>query len=267
MTPGEHVVIVGGPLDALAARSEGLHLRDTLVILLPQGLVLTAFLFRVPLEGTVVENVLKHGCGGLWIDGCRIRSGTADLDVGRTRRPSYETHEGWQRPWQNEPASVAQHARAKQAQADKALSSGRWPTNLLLVHGSGCVRVGTQRVPAHTAFGRPGDSRGGILNKTGAARKNPHPGFADADGTETVSAWDCQPDCPVRMLDEMSGTTTNTRHMSYQRSGEGFIGSIADAPDRRWWIQETGTASRFYPQFSNLAGALDWLVRLIGGPQ
>jgi len=40
-------------------------------------------LARKPLEGTVANNILKHGCGGINIDGCRIESD--DAKEGRMR--------------------------------------------------------------------------------------------------------------------------------------------------------------------------------------
>jgi len=247
--PGEHVVLVGGPQDALAARQEGLQVRDTLLLLLPGGRVLTAFLCRCPLEGTVAENVLKHGVGGLWIDGCRI--GT-DENRGRPRGTFPHSDDSW---GNGHLARTESHP------------SGRWPTNLVLVHGPGCRCVGTQRVPAHAAFGRPRDSKGGILNKTGAARKNPHPGFGDEAGLETVAAWECQPDCPVRIMDEQSG-------LSMSKSGGTTTKALGIINDDAWKARElprtghddAGGASRFYPQFSDLGGALDWLVKLVNGP-
>lgn len=147
---------------------------------------------------------------------------------------------------------------------------GRWPSNLLLVHGPGCRRVGTQRVPAHAAFGRPRDSKGGILNKTGAARKNPHPGFGDEAGLETVAAWECQEDCPVRMMDEQSGDRVSGHlRAEVQRGAFGQNGVYSKASGTglgRTYEANAGGASRFYPQFSDLASALDWLVKLVNGP-
>lgn len=36
-------------------------------------------------------------------------------------------------------------------------------------------------------------------------------GFADADGTETVTSWVCDPECPVSHLDLLTTSTTGTR--------------------------------------------------------
>jgi len=48
------------------------------------------------------------------------------------------------------------------------------------------------------------------------------------------------------MLDKQSGINTNTRHMSYKRSGGEFIDGIPSQPEKDWFTQETGGASRFF---------------------
>ena len=53
-------------------------------------------LARKPLEGTVSENCLLHGCGALNIDGCRIGTETIQINTlekwsgfGQEKRPDY----------------------------------------------------------------------------------------------------------------------------------------------------------------------------------
>jgi len=48
------------------------------------------------------------------------------------------------------------------------------------------------------------------------------------------------------ILDEQTGINTNTRHMSYKRSGGEFIDGIPSQPEKDWFTQETGGASRFF---------------------
>ena len=69
--------------------------------------------------------------------------------------------------------------------------------------------------------GRSGSARSGLT----VARRNGRRGrvglggiksapmfnYADPNGLETVDAWDCQADCPVRLLDEASGETISRR--------------------------------------------------------
>ena len=47
-------------------------------------------------------------------------------------------------------------------------------------------------------------------------------------------------------LDSQSGISKSTRHMSYKRSGGEFINGIPSQPEKRWFTQETGGASRYF---------------------
>lgn len=262
--PGEHVVLVGGPQDALAARQEGLQVRDTLLLLLPGGRVLTAFLCRRPLGSgmTVAENVLRYGAGGLWIDGCRVACEPGD----RTDRLGGNTPKWGTNTYAKDAYSLA--ARA----ASPANPSGRWPTNILLVHGPGCRRVGDKRVKASN---QPG-SVGGLRHTHTYAQdsyskkyeRTERQCYADPDGLETVAAWDCQPDCPVRLLDEQSGDRpTGPGGLTRVNDNSPTYSGPASSQDRQTvGYADAGGASRFYPQFQSLTEALAWLARLIGGP-
>jgi hypothetical protein len=86
-------------------------------------------------------------------------------------------------------------------------SQGRWPANLALSHHPECVCQGTKKVKGHTGYPNgPGGSSCQLSQKgTPTNRKEPWPGYADADGTETVENWTCHPDCPIRLLDEQAG--------------------------------------------------------------
>jgi site-specific DNA-methyltransferase (adenine-specific) len=68
---------------------------------------------RKPLIGTVAENVLTHGTGGLNIDGSRI--GTEQIESGRSNRQAKVGYEGG---WKGT--------------TDKGFSPGRWPANVIL---------------------------------------------------------------------------------------------------------------------------------------
>ncbi len=98
-------------------------------------------LARKPLDGNVAENVLKHGVGGLNIDGSRIESGQDYKDTERFN--SRSTLGGY--------GSEAKHKAFKPAQ-------GRYPANLIL-DGSPQV-VGL--------FPETGVSRGGNSTSTGS---------------------------------------------------------------------------------------------------
>lgn len=266
--PGEFRVILGGPLDALRARSEGFQVRDTLLVLLPGRRVLTAFLCRRPLEGTVAENVLKHGVGGLWIDGCRVVTGD-DLNGGAYSaggRAAPMTGDG------RTGASLGMFEPGRGAGEYKQ-PTGRWPTNLVLVHGPGCVRIGEKVVPKGGGDGLASRTRRANGPEAfGRRYEDREPRISHyKGGLETVAAWACQPDCPVRIMDEQSGDRVSgmmvagqTRKDSYGKGGyhDGFV----TAASEHGTYGDAGGASRFYPQFTDLASALDWLSRLVNGP-
>jgi hypothetical protein len=87
LVPGQHVVYFSeAPEAGLEGRRFGLELRDTFLVLSP-GACRFAFLLRVPIEGTVTENVLKHGHGALNIEACKIPANPAD-PLGLARWPA-----------------------------------------------------------------------------------------------------------------------------------------------------------------------------------
>jgi len=82
-------------------------------------------LLRKPLDGSVAENALQHGCGALNIDATRIASDDESYFKNWNRNQSEKQgiiSEGWQ------PIDLRGYAP----------KSGRWPANLILVHHPNC---------------------------------------------------------------------------------------------------------------------------------
>ena len=94
---------------------------------------------RKPLEGTVAENVLTHGTGGINVDGCRIE-GVRE----KTHSDPRKAGNGWN------------------ASPSRELPPGRWPANF--THDGSDEVVGLFPSP-HGA----GHSRGGGLSKDGGS--------------------------------------------------------------------------------------------------
>jgi site-specific DNA-methyltransferase (adenine-specific) len=84
---------------------------------------------RKPLIGTVVDNVLEHGTGGLNIDGCRVA--TEDKLSGGHASGGQQMTGGWERPWMKDPDAVAANAERSRQSVAKAEELGRWPANLI----------------------------------------------------------------------------------------------------------------------------------------
>lgn len=94
-------------------------------------------LLRKPLEGTVADNVLKHGCGGINIDASRVSfEGSESIDFNAKQRQQADPKEkGWS-------GHVAQVGSEIQMYKEK----GRFPANLVLIHKEGCELQGTKKI-------------------------------------------------------------------------------------------------------------------------
>jgi site-specific DNA-methyltransferase (adenine-specific) len=193
-------------------------------------------LARKPLsEPTVAANVLRWGTGAINVDGCRLGD----------QAKSFQDHRE---------DKVQRSAYGKYGVSDYDGSRGRWPANLILSHAPDCHEVGTRKVKGgndpRTASG--GVKRTGIFGDRNEGMRE-QGGYADADGKETVEAWECVEDCPVRMLDEQSGERPVSGAAKlggvsrYERGGSaapGMFGATGGEPAE--WPNDAGGASRFY---------------------
>lgn len=87
---------------------------------------------RKPFKGTVAQNVLIHGTGGMNIDGCRVATmddlnGGAYSANGRAAPMSGDQRIG---------AALGMFAPGQAAHTDYQQPNGRWPPNLVLSHAS-----------------------------------------------------------------------------------------------------------------------------------
>ena len=174
---------------------------------------------RKPLsESNVASNVLKHGCGGINIEECRV--GLGDDRSGDT-------------------------------------AGGRWPANLIFQHRSGCKHVGTKRVTGSGTSKTFHDGYKG-KSVTGFVRGHSHPGnqHADKDGKETVAAWKCVSGCPIKELDTQSGVqksgVAGGKSRAWGAGGEVVLSSSQDGVGWKAYNSEgygdKGGASRFFKQ-------------------
>jgi hypothetical protein len=144
---------------------------------------------------------------------------------------------------------------------DKARSvsndgKGRYPANVSLSHHPECVCQGTKKVKGHTGYPNgPGGSSCQLSQKgTPTNRREPWPGYADADGTETVENWTCHPDCPIRLLDEQAGNRgggygTRGRYLNITNFGSNGSLSRSDHVGITIGFGDSGGPSRFFANF------------------
>jgi hypothetical protein len=186
--------------------------------------------FRKPVEGTVSQNVLKHGTGGLNIDATRIGS-TKRVPGGLSRTPG--------------------NSLSGSVDGRPNPNIGRWPANLVLVHSPECKVVGSKKVKA-PVINRFDDGAKPFGDGAGHPYTSEQQG--DEDGMEEVTIYECVEGCPVKKLDEQSGTLTSgkvaphhMRNNSQHDSNGGFNGKFGDSP--LTGFGDSGGASRFFGQF------------------
>lgn len=179
--PGAHLLAFGGTRTyhrmACAIEDAWWEIRDSLHWLYGQGFpkshnldgehagVGTALkpshepivLARKPLEGTVAENVLKHGVGGIHVDACRVGSHGGGTHC--TNRDEFGKCLGHAGEWRTTHAS----------ESDGSL--GRWPPNVLL-SGDAIEELDQQSGASVSRIGKPRGSKepgeGWGMTKTGA---------------------------------------------------------------------------------------------------
>jgi len=252
---------------AIEARVAGLHLRDTMLLLGPAQAVSFAFLFRTPMSSTVAENVLQHGTGALAIDACRIAGDMSEF-FSKTGKPrsgmghakGYGMGEGYGGDKANPPHQA-----------------GRWPSNVAFIHSSFCTRVGMRKVKGGNdprrrdgTVNHGGQVYGGNISG-GVVHASDHAGFGDGDGTESIAAWECAPNCHAAALDQQSGDRPST--LTGRADPQAAHGHPSQAVTDSWFsggsakdtlvYADGGGASRFFLQFANEEEFLAWLRCLL----
>jgi len=139
-TAGSHVVYVcevkNYVFNAIRLEEQGWEIRDCIKIL-QEGSSKQALLLRKSFKGTVANNVLENGCGGINIDACRIESGGEHENWKPstfTNREGSDLGKSHIAGSKNRSAEENNEAM-KQAQLEsieKLNNMGRFPANLIL---------------------------------------------------------------------------------------------------------------------------------------
>lgn len=184
---------------------------------------------RRPIEGaTVASNVLLHGCGALNVDGSRV---AADGVSNHARGAESSVSKG-----------IYGDSKGQETHQTEGQKLGRWPANLVLEHREGCKCVGEKEV-GHGSF-----MGAGSVKRTMPKFSTTKGWNANPLDVETVTAWDCTPDCLVAALDEQSGNRPSGFANGLARIGEPSDGTT---PLRRGSLiprTDVGGASRFFKQ-------------------
>jgi len=192
-------------------------------------------LARKPLEKglSIAENILKWGVGGINIDASRISTNGEKINIGFSGKILDDTN-GWN------------SNNIERTPYDS--TQGRFPANIIFTHHPECECIGTKKVKSdgHHSWKIPDD--GGLL-KLGLKQKEDEGNKYAENGKEEVENWDCHEDCPIRILDEQSGTL-NKQGISKTDNKSGWQNSYVggdgvNAVERKLYL-DTGGASRFF---------------------
>lgn len=150
-------------------------------------------MFRKPVdEGTVAEQVLKTGTGGINIEASRVKhSDKADFDRHKAGVDAIKAKGGsMANSWKNS---------SDLSGANEVTTSGRYPPNVLFVHSDACRKTGTTKVAAHV-INRFDDGAKPFGN--GAGHQYTTTPMGDENGQEEIEVWDCHPACPIAILNK-----------------------------------------------------------------
>lgn len=225
-----------------------LELRDTILVL-TDALPLTLFVMRKGWgSGSLAQHLLSSGIGGLRVDACRVGCADRPLRISEDHGLPRNTYGG----------GMGLRGGGRAAGTTR---QGRWPSNLLLVHTSGCRRVGIREVAApvinrFTDGMKPfGHGAGHLYESVGRG------------DLETVDVWNCTECCPVRAVDAQSGDRPGMP-LQQNRAGDsrkGYDGEWRSDPGSPGY-GDAGGASRFFPCLADLDDLRQWLVRLVTPP-
>jgi site-specific DNA-methyltransferase (adenine-specific) len=209
---------------------------------------------RKPLAGTVAGNVLVWGTGGLNIDGCRVGMGD-EYDPSKVQRQQ-----------RSDGAVQFGSAGLIGTEIPTYNAQGRWPANVVWSHSPNCVPAGTRKVPSNTpaVWKRDKQTADGRRDASSYAVGSPESGevrsaYGDSDGTETVTAWECDASCPVAALDRQSGVSKDGVAVNRNRSEDNqtsWYGTRRSQVGDDVGYGGAGGASRFFTQAD--FGPDDW---------
>lgn len=233
-------------------------------------------LARKPVEGTVAENILAYGTGGLNIDACRIET-TDNLNGGAYAKSGTERHDGSDN-WRykrtrgrdslvgdtREGAAQGMFQPSKTTGADFVQPSGRWPANVILDEDAGAEldeQSGTTK--SGIAVQRNG---GGQKIGTGRAYHGsvgltrPDAGYPDTGGASRF--FYC---AKASRVERDAGCETLIHHTGGELTGGRKEGS-AGLASARAGAGRTSGGKNTHPTVKPIS-LMRWLVRLIAVPR
>ena len=273
-TDGAHIIVLRKVTDFVKntciLEDKGWSVRDSIKVI-TETESFHATLFRKPFKGTVANNVLKNGCGGINIDATRIKGG-GSLDNWKPSTFSNRNGSGLSKSHiagskdKTNDENDEKMRESQLASIEKMNSEGRFPANLILIHPN-CQKIGVK-----TVKGTPSDARkkktskfSGIFGEGGVATGKA--GHGDENGNEIIINYDCVTDCPIQKLDLQSGNRKGWHSQNHNNFNMYGGSSLLESKTTREGFHEgyndSGGASRFFKQVHSLEELKEYLTALI----
>ena len=262
-TDGAHIVVIRTVNNFISTsiklEDDGWELRDSIKVIFKED-SLHATLFRKPFKGTVANNVLENGCGGINIDATRIKGG-GTLD--NWKPSTFSNRSGSDLSKSHLQGSNDEKMKESQlASIEKMNNDGRFPANLLLE--CTCEEV------------IEGKSDGVVINNTNS------PNFTDdvycggwnRGEQEAPRAYKdtgtihTDSNCPCKKLDTQSGNNSSTR-INNPKNGNKKVGNILfggvkqKVKSKSHDYRDGGGASRFFFSFKSRDDLKEYLTTMI----
>jgi hypothetical protein len=224
------------------------------------GLERMAILARQSSNHTIADIMVRYGAGSVNIDACRI-STMDSLDGGDTTRGKRSALYG-DRPYMHDEEHLDHRRKEAVGKVARAEKLGRFPANLLVIHGPDCSLAGIREVKTRTDT-RP-DVDAGRSSKVQwryTPTSETKRGYGGADGVEKVPEWNCQSNCPVYLLDSQTGDLGH----SFRTSRDHQSGMMGWQAGNTPGYQDSGGASRFFHQSKSRDELEIYLGLLVGG--
>jgi site-specific DNA-methyltransferase (adenine-specific) len=173
LKPGSHVAAVCPLLRhhrvVASMEDSGIEVRDCILFLGKPSFLVS--LGRVVLEGTVAENVIRYGTGGLNIDVSRV-------SIEDSERLVVDNRSGYN---DGERGGIYSNGLGKRPPGErfKSHEGGRWPPNLILSNSSIILGKFPDAGGGFGVVGSKGSRRGGIMGSISDSRAGQVCGYGD----------------------------------------------------------------------------------------
>jgi site-specific DNA-methyltransferase (adenine-specific) len=188
---------------------------------------------RKPIEGTVAENTLQYGVGGLNIDGCRVS--VEDMDDYAFNMAGNQRVKG-----KEEGELTGMHEGGwKVDKTPKELPEGRWPANIIFE----CTCENPKVVADKYDIRAYNDYKNTFKSYE---ENDKDKGEYEIKDVETTKVIHTDPSCPCYILDKQSGKSSSKKRTNFKKDNTIWQENTGETDTMSGGFSDEGGASRFF---------------------